>query len=97
MASTPGETVTARRLNELRRAHPADATLQNLLVVLGAKLDLCARLPIFEYESASEGHDECATVFQGLARDERASVNELLRVLRSHLDRTLRKAAVEAS
>jgi rubrerythrin len=89
VASTPRETLTARRLNELRRAHQADATLQSLLTVLGAKLDLSARLPVFEYEAASEGHEDCARAFEVLARAERAHVNELLTVLRTHLDRSL--------
>jgi hypothetical protein len=96
VASTPRETITARRLNELRRAHPADATLQNLLTVLGAKLELSARLPIFEYEAASEGHDDCATAFEALGTAERAHVNELLKVLRVHLDRSLARAASDS-
>lgn len=85
--------MTARRLNELRRAHPADATLQNLLAVLGSKLDLSARLPVFEYEAASEGHDDCARAFEVLARAERANVNELLKILRVHVDRSLERTA----
>ena len=92
MASTPRETLTARRLSELRRAHPADATLQNLLAVLGSKLELSARLPVFEYEAASEGHHDCATAFEALGRAERAHVNELLTILRAHLDRSLAQA-----
>ena len=46
VATDPRETLTARRLNELRRAHPADATLQNLLTALGAKLDLLSLIHI---------------------------------------------------
>jgi len=93
VASTPRETMTARRLNELRRAHPADATLQNLLAVLGSKLELSGRLPVFEYEAASEGHDDCAATFEALAVAERAHVNELLKVLRVHLDRALTRTS----
>lgn len=96
MASAPRETLTARRLNELRRAHPADATLQNLLTVLGSKLDLSARLPVFEYEAASEGHEDCAHAFDVLARAERANVNELLKILRAHVDRSLQRAAAQS-
>jgi rubrerythrin len=88
--------MTARRLNELRRAHPADATLQNLLAVLGSKLDLSARLPVFEYEAATEGHEDCARTFEVLAHAERAHVNELLKVLRSHLDHSLTRAAAQS-
>lgn len=96
MASAPRETITARRLNELRRAHPADATLQNLLAVLGSKLDLSARLPVFEYEAATEGHDDCARAFEVLAHAERAHVNELLKILRAHVDRSLARSAEQA-
>jgi rubrerythrin len=94
--SAPRETITARRLNELRRAHPADATLQNLLVVLGSKLDISARLPVFEYEAATEGHEDCARAFEVLAHAERAHVNELLKVLRAHLDRSLARVAADS-
>ena len=92
MGSAPREAVTARRLSELRRASAADATLQNLLTALGTKLDLCSRLPIFEYEAASEGHDESATVFRQLAETERNSFNALAECLKRHLDDTLTPA-----
>ena len=73
-------------INDLRGAQPADATLQNLLGVLNAKLELCSRLPIYEYEAGNEGHEECAAAFRALAEVERQSFNELLGVLRRHLD-----------
>lgn len=91
MANAPRETLTARRLTELRRAHPADATLQNLLSVLAAKLDLSTRLPVFEYEATSEGHEACARAFEVLADAERAHVGELLRLLRTHVDHSLQR------
>jgi hypothetical protein len=93
VASTPRETITARRLEQLRRAHPADATLQNLLAVLASKLELSARLPVFEYEAASEGHDDCAATFEALGTAERAHVNELLKVLRVHIDRAVARTS----
>lgn len=96
MASDPRETLTARRLSELRRAHPADATLQNLLTALGAKLEFCTRLPVYEYEAATEGHEDCARAFEVLAHAERAHVNELLKVLRTHLDRSLTRATAQS-
>ena len=96
MASDPRETLTARRLSELRRAHPADATLQNLLTALGSKLDFCTRLPVYEYEAATEGHEDCARAFEVLAHAERAHVNELLKVLRTHLDRSLTRATAQS-
>src|SRR5688572_17046534 len=84
----PDESATARRLSDLRSAQPADATLQNLLGVLSAKLDVCSRLPIFEYEAGSEGYEACATTFRKLAEIERQSFHELLETLRRHLDET---------
>jgi hypothetical protein len=80
---------TGRRLSDLARVHPADRTLQNLLGTLSAKLELCSRLPIFEYEASSEGHTVCATAFQDLAAIERQSFNDLLLCLRQHLDATV--------
>ena len=79
-----------RRLNELRATMPADHTLQNLLGLLNAKLELCSKLPIYEYEAASQGHAHCAHAFQRLAHCERASFEEILATLRVHLDETAR-------
>ena len=76
-----------RSLSDLRRVHPTDSTLQNLLTLLKAELDLCARLPVFEYEAATEGHDECAGVLRRVADAERANVEELLAALQRHLER----------
>jgi hypothetical protein len=75
-----------RRLTDLRRAQPTDATLRNLLGVLNAKLDLCASLPVYEWEAGSEGHDDCAATFRTLAESERRSCNEVIDRLREHLD-----------
>ena len=79
---------TTQRLAELRSAQPCDTTLQNLLSILNAKLDLSARLPVFEYEADSEGFQEAASFMSALASAERESVNEVLRSLRLHLDET---------
>ena len=88
MAEAPRQTSTAQRLAELRRAHPHDATLQNLLALLTAKLDLSARLPVFEYEADSEGFSDAASFLSALASAERESLEEILASLRQHLDRT---------
>jgi hypothetical protein len=75
-----------RRLSDLRRAQPADATLRNLLGVVSAKLELCASLPVFEWEAGSEGYEECAAAFRSLAEAERRSCSDVLDRLREHLD-----------
>ena len=75
-----------RRLSDLRRAQPADATLRNLLGVLNAKLELCASLPVFEWEAGSEGYEECAIAFRRLAEAERQSCSVVLDRLREHLN-----------
>ena len=75
-----------RRLSDLSAAHPADRTLENLLRTLIAKLDLCARLPVYEYEADSEGHYASAAAFHQLGADERRSFDDLLRCLRTHLE-----------
>ena len=79
---------TTQRLAELRSAQPCDTTLQNLLSILNAKLDLSARLPVFEYEADSEGFQEAASFMSALASAERESVQDVLRSLRLHLDGT---------
>jgi len=93
----PDESNASRRLNDLRRAQPGDPTLQNLLGILSAKLELCARLPIFEYEAGSQGHEACARAFRRLGELERQSFNEVLACLRQHLDEstTARGVATE--
>jgi hypothetical protein len=88
VAEAPRQTSTAQRLADLRRAHPHDATLQNLLAVLTAKLDLSARLPVFEYEADSEGFADTASFMSALASAERESLEDILTSLRLHLDRS---------
>jgi hypothetical protein len=84
---------SGRRLSEMARVHPADRTLQNLLGTLSAKLEMCSRLPVYEYEAASEGHEASAVAFHELAELERRSFNNLLTCLRVHLDEAERAAA----
>jgi hypothetical protein len=79
-------TDAARRLADLQRAQPADATLKNLLGCLNAKLDLCARLPVFEWEAGNEGYESSAEAFRRLAEAERRSCAEILDCLREHLE-----------
>lgn len=88
MAEAPRQSSSAQRLSDLRRAHPYDATLQNLLTLLTAKLDLSARLPVFEYEADSEGFGETASFLSALASSERESLQDLLGSLRRHLENT---------
>ena len=88
MSETRRPTSTAQRLADLRSAQPCDTTLQNLLNILNAKLDLSARLPVYEYEADSEGFPEAASFMSALASAERESVQDILRSLRLHLDRT---------
>jgi hypothetical protein len=79
----------SRRLSDLSAAHPADRTLENLLRTLTAKLDLCARLPVFEYEADTDGHPACADAFHQLGLSERRSFEDLLDCLRQHLEEGL--------
>jgi hypothetical protein len=97
VAEAPRQTSTAQRLAALRRAHPADATLQNLLSVLNAKLDLSARLPVFEYEADSEGFADTASFLSALASAERESLRDVLASLREHIDRTSGRCTQEVS
>lgn len=82
----PDETIASRRLSELRAAQPGDPTLRNLLGVIAAKLELSARLPIYEYEAGSQGHAASSAAFHRLADAERRSFEDLLSALRQHLD-----------
>ena len=83
-----------RRLAELRGASPTDSTLDNLLTLLRAELDLCARLPVFVYEASTAGHDEPASLFRTLADAERAHVERVLTALQGHLARRSSPAEV---
>jgi hypothetical protein len=74
-----------RRISDLRRAKPADATLENLLQLLKAQLEMCARLTVYEYEAESDGHAHCAHAFRKLADVERESFESLLACLRRYL------------
>ena len=85
MISRTDPSQATRRLADLRRSQPADATLRNLLGVLSAKLELCASLPVYEWEADSEGHGDCAMAFRDLAEAERRSCNEVIDQLREHL------------
>ncbi len=97
MAEAPRQTSTTQRLAALRRAHPHDATLQNLLTILNAKLDLSTRLPVFEYEADSEGFADTASFLSALASAERESLQDVLASLRQHLDRTTGRFTQEAT
>ena len=82
------DSVTLRRLSDLRRAQPTDETLKALLGTLSTKLELCGQLPFLAYQADQEGYQDAATVFRNLAAAERRSLEELLGSLRCHLDRT---------
>ena len=91
----PDDASAVRRLSELRAALPGDHTLQNLLVILNAKLDLCAKLPVYEYEAATQGHAYCVAAFRRLIESERESFDDIVQTLRVHLDHST--AAKEAA
>ncbi len=91
MISRPDSRDATRRISDLRRAQHADATLKNLLGVLSAKLDLCASLPVFEFEADTEGYPECAAAFHDLAEAERRSCTHVLEQLRAMLERRAAK------
>lgn len=91
------QTSGSGRLNELRRAHPYDVTLQNLLAVLTTKLDLCARLPVYEFEADNGGLADAASYFSALASAERENVYELAQSLRVHLDRASSHSTSQAT
>jgi hypothetical protein len=90
----PDTTEATRRLSDLRRAQPGDATLRNLLSVLNSKMELCASLPVFEWEAGSEGWPDRAEAFRDLAESERQSCADLLEELRLHLEQ---RTALEGS
>lgn len=75
-----------KRIGDLRRRQPGDATLRNLLGVLDAKLDLCATLPVYEWEAGREGHTRSADTFHALAELEHRSCSHVIEELRRYLD-----------
>ena len=74
-----------RAIADLARVQPTDATLKNLLRLLDAKLEMCARLPVFEWEADHEGFADCAAAFRRLAEAEHSACGEVMDALRIHL------------
>jgi hypothetical protein len=93
----PDDPVTLRRLSDLRRSQPADATLRNLLQTLSTMLELCAQLPVLAYEADREGHAQTAAAFRNLATVERRSLDDLLESLRRYLERTESQVPAEGA
>jgi hypothetical protein len=81
----PEDNDAARRLSGLRQAQPVDVTMRNLLGVLNTKLELCARLPVYEWEAQHAGHNSCAQAFGDWAEAEHRSCAEVLDCLREML------------
>ena len=52
----PDDPVTLRRISDLHRSQPTDATLKNLLGALNAKLEFCARLPVLAFTAFPRSH-----------------------------------------
>ena len=77
----------ARRLSDLRKSQVDDSTLGNLLSVLTAKLELCSRLPVCEWEAAHQNDESCADAFKRLAEEERRSCSYVLDCLQQYLER----------
>ena len=69
------------RLADLEAMRPGNATLRNLVRVLGEKLDAAAALSVFAYEAERQGYAECTALFHKFAADERRHVDELVAVL----------------
>jgi hypothetical protein len=90
------ESQAARRLSRLHGAQPGDPTMRHLIAILNAKLELCSRLAVFEYEAGSQGQDSCVLAFRRLAEMERESFDDLLACLRDHIDDTTRVRASAA-
>jgi hypothetical protein len=77
------------RLGDLRRQRPGDATLQDLLAILDAKLELCRRLPVYEYDAAHDGDEGCASELRELLAVERQSCERVVEMLHRHLKNRL--------
>jgi|tagenome__1003787_1003787.scaffolds.fasta_scaffold20908399_3 hypothetical protein len=87
---------TPLRLSDLRRAHAADATLENLLRTLTEKMQACSTLTVFEYEAGNDGHEALATAFRQVAATERESFTLLLEHLRRHLNELPAQPRIDA-
>jgi hypothetical protein len=62
--------------------------MRNLLELMREKLDLCARLPVFELEADNEGHAAAARLFRELGEIERDSFDALKLRLQSEIEAT---------
>jgi hypothetical protein len=77
---------SATRLADLRRQRPGDATLRDLLEILGSKLELCRRLPVYQYDAAHDGFDACAAELAELIVMERRMCERVVEMLHGHLE-----------
>ena len=80
------ESDAALRLSNLRRGHVDDPTLKHLLGILTTKLELCSRLPVFEWEAAHQGDANSAATFRRLVEEERRSCSYITDCLQKHLE-----------
>ena len=90
----PPEKARESALRHLVRTFFRGSTSKAALTLL--EDELCARLPVFEYEASSQGHDDCVRAFRRLAEPERQSFNEVLACLRRHIDEYLDTVQVES-
>jgi hypothetical protein len=75
----------SRTIREIRADHAGSETLAHLVSLVDEKLELAARLKLYEYDAGEEGLSDCARAFQHAAEIEREHVQTLLELLCDHL------------
>jgi rubrerythrin len=72
-------------LEQIRQAKPVQNSVHNLIQTLSVKLDSAARYGLYQEDAREDGFDDCAAVFERLARQEQDAIHDLMDCLRSHL------------
>ena len=64
---------------------PVSNTVHNLVQTLSVKLDSAYRYGLYRDDAISEGHEDCAQVFDDIAERERETIHRLVRCLQDRI------------
>jgi hypothetical protein len=72
-------------IEQIREARPVPNSVHNLIQTLSVKLDSAARYDLYREDARDDGFDDCVELFDRLAEQEQAAIEDLLGRLRDHV------------
>jgi hypothetical protein len=72
----------------IRKAGPVENSLHDVIQTLSIKLDSVARYSLYQEDAREDGFDDCVALFERLAEQDRAAIDDLLVCLREHFPAT---------